>query len=456
MDSISRALQRIKEDLEPYLPAQTIEQACCACGHQWRKRLLEPVVTVHLFVLQVLHLNTAIAELRHLVKFSFAPSAYCQARKRLPLSALASLLRRSSDAMTAEACDSGGLWRGLRAFLLDGSSSVTPDTPALAKAFGYPPGQKKGCGFPVAKLLGLFDAFSGMVVELLAGPLFTHDLSIAWSVHPRLGKGDLLVADRGLCSFAHLALLAMSEVPALFRMHQKQIVNFHPGRKSAAQRPKGRRKRKGGSGRPTSRFYKRLAKHDQLVWWTKPPQRPKWMEQEQFHTLPGALLVREIRYRIAAKGQRTRVVTIATTLLDPLLYPKEKIAELYNVRWRVEGHLRELKTSLKMNCLKCKTVEGVKKELAVYCLVYNLVHAVMAKAALRQGVAPDRISFIDALRWLISAEPGAELIDLVINPRRPDRHEPRIVKKRHGKYSVMTKPRHALQKALKKQGKSLK
>lgn len=344
MASISRALERIKQDLEPYLPEERILEACRAFGRPWRERLLGPVQTMHLFVLQVLHLNTAIAGLRHLVKFRFADSSYSDARTRLPLAAVQALLRSSSEAMRAAAwakAGGGAAWRGLRALLVDGSSTITPDNKALAKAFGYPSGQKEGCGFPVAKLLGLFDAFTGMVVEMLCGPLFTHDMGMVFGVHPLLGAGDLMVADRGLCSFAHVALLVVAEVKALFRMHQRQIVDFRPHRKARGQ---GGRKGKGrgkaaDKGRPASRFFKRLGKHDQLVWWLRPERRPDWMSQAQYEQLPGAVLVREIRYRIVAKGQRTRCVTIATTLLDPVLYPKEAIAELYGVRWRVETHL---------------------------------------------------------------------------------------------------------------------
>ena len=177
------------------------------------------------------------------------------------------------------------------------------------------------------------------------------------------------------------------------------------------------------------------------------------MTAAQYEALPASVLVREIRYRIAAKGQRTRCVTIATTLLDPLLYPKEAVAELYGLRWRVETHLAELKTTMGMKAVKCKTRAGVRKELAVYCLVYNLVHAVMAEAARRQGVTPDRISFTDAARFLQNAEPGEELPDLVVNPHRP--RPPRAAGHQdpQRQLPVMTKPRAALRKALKKQAK---
>ena len=181
---------------------------------------------------------------------------------------------------------------------------------------------------------------------------------------------------------------------------------------------------------------------------TRPKQKPKWMTPQQFAALPATLLVRELRYRIPRKGQRTLCVTIATTLLDPALYPKEKIEALYNVRWTAETHFAELKTTLRMRKVKSKTAEGVKKELAVYALVYNLVHAVMCAAALRQGVTPDRISFIDTVRALLSAEAGEDLPDLVANPRRPHRHEPRVVKDQQDTYTKMVRPRAELRRVL--------
>ena len=141
---------------------------------------------------------------------------------------------------------------------------------------------------------------------------------------------------------------------------------------------------------------------------------------------------------------------------DPVLYPRDDIAALYDTRWCVETRFSELKTTLKMRGLKAKTQDGVLKKLAAYCLVYNMVRAVTAAAALIQKVESDRISFMDALPWLLSAAPGAPIPRLVVNPIRENRHEPRGVKERHASYPRMTRPRAELRKALKNQGKSLK
>jgi hypothetical protein len=440
MASISSALCRIKQDLQPFLPEHSIRQACEEVGHCWRNRLFDPVATLHLFILQIINFNTAITHLRHLSKVPINAASYCKARMRLPLAVVQRLLESSAQTMA------GGkgllrLWHGLKVYLTDGSGSIAPDTPELQKEFPQPKSQKKGCGFPHVKILGLFDAFSGLVTQSLCFSLY-HEQSQVWRLHPLLGKGDLLVADRGFCSYVHLAMLQLRGVLGLFRMHQRQIVDFRPHRKSHT---------KGKTGMPRSHFVKRLGKQDQLVRWIKSKEPPKWMTPEQWAGIPDSLLVRELRYRIQGKGQRTRVVTIATTLLDPVRYPKEEVAALYGIRWTVETHFAELKTTLKMRKVKSQTAEGVQKEVAVYCLVYNLVHMVMLAAARRQQVDPGRISFVDTVRWLLSATPGEPMPALVVNPLRPGRHEPRVSKDRQDKYKVMTRPRAQLRKTLKKQ-----
>ncbi|MGZ3337242.1 MAG: transposase, partial [Isosphaeraceae bacterium] len=138
-------------------------------------------------------------------------------------------------------------------------------------------------------------------------------------------------------------------------------------------------------------------------------------------------------------------------LVDAALYPAETLAELYGARWRVEQNLRDLKQTMKMDMLKCVTVDGVLKELTVYAIVYNLVRVVMLEASGRQGVDVERISFVDVLRWLLQAKPGDDLPELVINPCRPWRAEPRVRKRRPKQYPVMKRPRSELRNHLIKQ-----
>jgi hypothetical protein len=143
----------------------------------------------------------------------FTAAAYCQARARLPLRFFDLLLERFGSAVQRFAVDEGR-WQGHRTFLVDGSGCSMPDTPALQDAFGQPTEQRPGCGFPVAHLLGLFHAGTGVLLKLVVAPLLTHDLAQVQAVHPALHPGDVLVADRGLCSYAHLALLVRAGVHA--------------------------------------------------------------------------------------------------------------------------------------------------------------------------------------------------------------------------------------------------
>jgi hypothetical protein len=311
-----------------------------------------------------------------------------------------------------------------------------PDTPELRARFGQPGGQRKGCGFPVAHLLAAFDAATGLIVDLIAAPLRTHDMANVSRIIPYLRPRDVLVADRGFCSYAHFALLLQAGMYGCFRMHQRRIVNFGGRNKSADRR------------QPYSTRVKKLGKRDQLVEWHKPRQAPRWMDRDAFARLPETIRIRELAFRVSQPGARVQNVILATTLLDPIRYPANELATLYRRRWQVETNLRHLKTTMGLETLKCKSVEGVLKELWVYALVYNLVRMVMLEAARRQRVNVERISFIDALRWLAVAVQDHDLRRLVVNPYRPDRVEPRVVKRRPKSYSLMTEPRSYLRQLL--------
>lgn len=446
MVSIRRALASVKDEL-PRMIEHHLNECLADDPRRRRRRRLEPLTTLLLFITQVMHGNTAIQHLRHLAQMPASATAYCNARRRLPLKLLTQLLRRIA-AELMPAGDDDCRWRGHRVWRADGSSCSMPDTPALQAHFGQPAAQREGCGFPVATTLLLCNA-AGFIARMIALPLRTHDASQVSHLHDQLEAGDVLVYDRAGCSFAHLALLSMRHLHGLFRVHQKQIISFRNRRKHAAQFPKGKR-----AGKPTSQWIRRLGKHDQLVRWIKPVSRPKWMTQTQYDQLPDSLELREVRYRVNRQGFRTKAVTIVTTLTDAAAYPAAELADQYGIRWQIEVDFRHLKQTMKMDVLKCKTVEGVMKELAVFTLVYNLVRMVMLRASRRQKVPVDRISFIDALRWLCAVRDGAVLPDLIVNPDRPGRFEPRVIKRRKDRYSYMTKPRQQLRQALR--GKKVK
>lgn len=210
-----------------------------------------------------------------------------------------------------------------------------PDTPELQEHFGQPGGQRPGCGFPVAHLLALFHAGTGLLMDIVVDPWHTHDMARVTSLHPTLKPGDVLVGDRAFCSFAHLALLQQQHLHALFRVHQKQRVDFTPARLHTVPKPQAAQK-----GLPRSRWLRQLGVRDQLVEWVKPVRPPvhppAWMTPELFASFPETLCVRELRYPVAQAGFRTRTVTLVTTLLAPDLYPADALADLYGLRWHVE------------------------------------------------------------------------------------------------------------------------
>jgi hypothetical protein len=413
--TLAHALRRIKGDLARFVPDALIGRLLAGRGRPTRERLLSPVVTTRLFLGQVLHGNTAVTHLRHLSGVTFSPSAYCQARGRLPVT----FFRQLHEAVTRRVRPAAAAWRGHRVVLIDGSSFSMPDVPELQECFGQPALQAAGCGFPVAHLLAVFEAETGYLLRAAVAPLRTHDLAAVPAVHPELRPGDVLVGDRAFGSYAHLALCRRRGVHALFRAHQR--------RHSAARR---------------------TGPADRRVTYRKPQRRPAWMAEADFAALPTELTVREVRYRIARPGRRARWVTLVTTLTDAGRYPAAALAALYERRWQVETDLRHLKQTLGLDVLRCKTVPGVVKEVLVFVTVYNLVRRVMVEAARRQEVAPQRISFVDALRWLRQARAGEPVPTLVVNPPRPGRVEPRVVKRRPKHFSVMTRPRPALREEL--------
>jgi hypothetical protein len=443
---IDTILQHLRQDVARRLDPEAIQSACRQAGYSWRKCTLDPAAIVHWFVIQVSHGNTSLEHVARLANGLFTGSAYCLARAALPLAVFQIVLYDLIKALIPQT-EAEGLWRGHRTFLVDGSAFSMPDTPELQQQFGQPGAQTPGCGFPVAKILALFHAGTGVLLKVMVMPLRSHEMASVGGIHPALKSGDVLIGDRGFCSFAHLAILARDGVQAVFRMHQRQIVDFTPDRPHARAGDQ-----RAAKGLPRSRWLRSLGVLDQVVEWFKPEDRPDWMTAEDYATLPAKLTVRELRYQVGRPGFRTRTVTLVTTLLDAALYPLADLAELYAARWRVELNFRHLKITMKMDVLKCKSVEGVLKELTVYAIVYNLVRVVMTEAARRQDVDVERISFVDALRWLVQARPGDDLPTFVVNPLRPGRFEPRVKKRRPKQYPLMTKPRSVLRKDLLAQG----
>jgi len=409
MAHISSAIARLRRD--PTVDLRIDEQVRQLAGREAlrpRQRLLPAAVTIRLFLLQILHGNVAIAALRQLSGIDFAPSSYCEARRKLTATLLQSLMMWIADAADVVTTQRLIGPHCGRVLIVDGSSHSMSDTPPLREHFDLPPGQKPGIGYPAGKLMGLLDAATGMFIQLLALPLYQHDMRGVMSVHPTLQIGDILLGDRAFCSFAHVALLNARGVFACFRLHQR--------RKSQGRRGIDR--------------------------WDKPKTIPSWMTREQFTTLPAFVEVRLVSYTVRQRGYRTTQITLATTLMDQSQWPDDRIMDLYGKRWDIETCFKHLKTTMGMDVLHCKTVAGVMRELAMYLIAYNLVRLAMLRAAARQGASVRRISFIDAMRFLCAKMLGLPGVErLIVNPDRTGRQQLRVLRRRHKEYDLLTRPR---------------
>jgi hypothetical protein len=418
------------------LDAGAVDEICRGLGHRWREVKLTPGKTVGHFAWQMLMGNETCHAVRHHGGCAFSAEAYCMARRRLPLGALEQL----GVAVAAEALSLAGAaakgehrWKGSSVYRIDGSSTSLPDVDEVRRHFGLSNKQKRGCGYPTAHLLVLTGP-AGVAVDLICSPLRTGDMTHAAEVTDgakgrHLRPGDILTGDGQFSGWGHLYHLQTQGLHGLFPAHHSRKGGWGPG----------------GDG-PGRRFVKSLGYYDQLVEYAKPDRRPKWMGKKQWAAAPRHITVREARRSVWVGGVR-RMITVVTTLLDPQKYPAKELVKLLGERWLIEVDLRSLKTTMGMESLKCKTVEGVRKELAMYLIVYNLVRMRMLRAAERQGVPLARISFADALASLrYGGDPEAEL---EVNPDRPGRSEPRVVKRRPKAYPKMTRTRRRLRRELK-------
>lgn len=435
--SIGCALEQIKRELGQWIDEPTIERACRESGHRWRRCLLLPLKTVQLLLLQLLA-QVALRGLRHTASVSAA--AIGKARQRLPLSVWLKLLEHSC----ALACsttkvrggqeEASGMWHGLRVLLADGMSVLAADTKALRDRYGKGSNQHgASCSYPLPKLLALMDLGSGMIRRIIALPHCRGEKTCLARLLDQVGVGDLLLGDRGLSSYAHLALIMQRGIACCIGLPRWLSVL--------------------GAGKGCHRHLKKLGEHDLLVKWIKPDHRPTWMSWRAWSALPAELTLRQVNLRIRRPGFREQWLRLITTLNDAAAYPAAEIAQLYERRWQVEVYFRDLKCTLKMKQLRSRSVAGVRKEIVAFVLLYNLVRQVMARAATAQQVDPQRISFIDAVRWLLWCDADKPLAKLVVNPIRARDAEPRALKHGRRKYRMMNKPREVLRKQLKQSGR---
>jgi hypothetical protein len=371
------------------------------------------------------------------------PSAYCQARQRVPLSVFKAAFSQVGHRLQEKVQDSYR-WCGRRIWMADGSTVSMPDTPELQKAFGQPHGPKPGCGFPMARIVALFAWASGAVLEVAVGPLRKSELPLLYSIWGLLEQGDILLADRFFCTYRTLAELVQRGCDGIFRLNgsRAKTMDFRKGR--------------------------RVSRYERLVTWQRTPRGVLRISRRQWRQLPKELTVRVIRFHTQVPGFRSQTILLATTLLDPAAYPLEDMVALYGDRWTVELRLREIKTTLKMDILRCKSVDAVRKEILMHLLAYNLIRALLWQASVAHGRELHRLSFAGTVQrldvmapylWLFAGTRRAtSLYSLLLEwiacdrlPYRPGRVEPRAVKRRPKPYDRLDRPRSELRVALLRQ-----
>lgn len=429
MATFAQPAASFKYQASRLLDKEQVERICQAHGHSFRDTTLTPAETVGHFAWQVAMGNVSLDAVRHHADGKFSASAYCQARQRLPLAVLEKLSEEIAQVALARAGSQEPLWMERRVFRIDGTGIALPDAPEVRKHFGCSGKQKPGCGYPTMHLL-LLTGPGGVAVKTICSPLRTGDMTHAGKMNDCLQAGDILLGDGLFGGWGHLQQLQSQQLDGVFPAHHSRKIGF--GRKANSA---------------SRRFVKSLGYQDQLVEYRKPGRRPKWMSVEQFKEAGEWLLVREVRRRVKIGGVG-REMTLVTTLSDAKAYPAKALVKLLGERWAIEVNLRSLKTTMGLETLRCQSVEGVRKELLTYLIVYNLVRLWMLEAAQRQNVPLARISFADALarlRWGVDLQTW---VDLEVNPDRPDRIEPRVVKRRPKAFATMTKPRKELRRLL--------
>ena len=427
-------LQSGREKLFNVLPAQELAHAVQEEVGVWRDRRYAPLVALRLFVEQVLHTDHACQDVvvryaservaQGEAQVSLSTGPYCNARLRLPLGLVERLGKRVGERLQ-EGCAQGWRWRGRSVKIVDGTTVTMPDTEDNQAQYPQHSGQKAGLGFPIARLVALVSLGCGAVLDWAMGPYKgkqTGEDALLRRLYGSLVKGDIVLADRYHCSYFTVAVLYLMGVDVLTRQHARRVTDFRRG--------------------------ERLGKRDHLVVWER-PARPPWMEQEVYARIPEELVLREAKLA---------QWVLVSTLIDPVQVSKEELNALYVQRWHIELDLRAIKTVMGMEILRCKSAQMVQKEVGAFFLAYNLIRAAMAQAAACAKLLPRQLSFCAAKRMingfldLLRGRAARGLIRmfaylrgaiaLLLLPHRPNRVEPRAVKRRPKPHRLLTELRN--------------
>jgi len=358
--------------------------------------------------------------------------AYCRARAKLPEPVLRRLTLDMAQGCE-EAVASSWLWHGRHVKLVDGTTVSMPDTATNQAEYPQHTSQEAGVGFPIMRMVVLFSLATGMLCDMAMGPYQgkeTGEPALFRELFNRLEADDIVLADRYYCSYFVIALLKELGVDFVVRLHQARTTDFRRGR--------------------------RLGKKDHLVEWIR-PTRPAWMDEETYQRMPASIELREVLVQVDQPGFRSESLVVVTTLCDAEEYATEEIADLYRGRWLAELDIRTIKITLDMDVLRCKTPEMVRREVWTHLLAYNLIRRSILQSAQVSGCSPRELSFTAAMQsiaasWLVAVLSDRSMFGVLVQThltnladhrigKRPDRVEPRAVKRRPKSHRLLTKPR---------------
>lgn len=432
------------------LPEELIEQAAEEEGIDFGgfsedqpEAIYTPAVTLWAFLSQMLHANeqrsclAAVARVavllasREKIICASNSGAYCRARAKLTESFLQRLLREMAQ-RCEEAIPDAWRWCDRRVLIGDGTTISLPDTKQNQASYPQSNAQKPGLGFPLLRLVGIFSLATGLLQEATVGPYAgkeTGETALLREIFGVFKPGDVFLADRYYGGWFMIALLQELGVDVVVRLQQFREADFRKG--------------------------ERLGSGDHLVEWPR-PQRPTWMDEATYARMPQSLRMREVEVQVKEKGFRVQSLVVVTTLLDAESYSKSEMAALYRQRWLVELDLRTVKSTLHLDILRCQTPEMARKELYTGLLAHNLIRQAMLRAAQQAERSPRDLSFASAMQtiaagWLvavISEEHRERLIELQTQHlaahrvgNRPNRIEPRAIKRRPKPHDYLMEPR---------------
>ena len=403
-----------------------------------------PPVTLWAFLSQMLHKaeqRSCVAAVARVVVLLAAlehkpcsgnTGAYCRARAKLPEPVIRRMTLRMAK-QCEEAVPSSWLWHGRHVKLVDGTTASMPDTEANQAEYPQHPTQEEGIGFPIARMVVLFSLATGMLCDMAMGPYQgkeTGEPALFRELFSRLTADDIMLGDRYYCSYFMIALLKELDVDFVVRLHQARTADFRRGR--------------------------RLGPGDHLVEWIR-PARPTWMDQETYDRMPASIELREVLVQVNQPGFRTESLVVVTTLCDAETYTSEEIAELYRGRWLAELDIRTIKITLDMDVLRCKTPAMARREVWMHLLAYNMIRRSILQSAQASGCSPRELSFTAAMQsiaasWIVAVLSDRSMFGVLVDAHltnlaghrvgnRPDRVEPRAVKRRPKPQRLLTKPR---------------